>query len=692
MRKNLIRGRGFLLVFALVTCAAIGSKSLGWLQSFEWAVFDTFMQLRPKEPLDPRIIIVALTEQDIQKLNQYPVSDRTLAKLLNKIKQQKPRAIGLDIFRDVPVGEGQADLVQVFKTTPNLIGIQKVGLNDTIQVHPVLKQLGQVSTVDTIVDGDRKIRRALLYPTEPGSENTPNLGLALAFEYLKKEGIDPESAPDKSLQLDAVTFPLLTENDGGYARINTNNYQILTNYRGGSGSFTTVSFNAVLSNEISPTLMKDRIVLIGAKAESVKDLHYTPYSKNLESTPEQMAGVEINANVASQIISTVLENRPLFKFVPEEFEDVGVFLITVSTLFLLWKSRPASYKNFSIFFIMKAFGIVSLAFILIVVIGYFAFLNSFWLPVAYPIIYLTIASFILVEYVYFDGIKTTNLLLEKKNKQLEQEQDKLLISNHNLEEKTLALHDAQSILVLALDAATTAIWDWDLREDEVYIMHNCNKLIGWGNDCERMRFDKFLNDCVRDEDRELVAKQVKKIIEGDRICQFEFCLNTPYDDNCYLEVKGEVQHDETEQPIRIIGTLSNITLQKVNSLYLSGTDKKHKALTVNSFDLGILLDENLDFRYISPAINRILGYDTHELYWQNIINYIHPEDVALFNENIKRVSEIPANIIQFKYRHLHKEKSWRVLETVVSYYLHDPFIHAFVINSRDVTELTAIAR
>ena len=81
------------------------SKNNGWFQTFEWMAFDTFMQIQPKESIDPRIVIVALKETDIKTLKQYPVSDRNLAVVLTKIKQQKPRVIGLDIFRDVAVWE-----------------------------------------------------------------------------------------------------------------------------------------------------------------------------------------------------------------------------------------------------------------------------------------------------------------------------------------------------------------------------------------------------------------------------------------------------------------------------------------------------------------------------------------------------------------------------------------------------------
>ena len=665
------------------------------MQTFEWMVFDTFTQLRPKESIDPRIVIVALEETDIKKLS-YPVSDRNLATVLTKIKQQKPRVIGLDIFRDVPVIEGQEDLAKVFKSTPNLIGIQKEGLNDpkgAVKPHPVLKELGQVSTVDIQPDGDRKIRRILLYPMAEGSENIPTLGLAVALRYLDKQGITYGEDSNGFLQVGETSFPWLETNDGGYSNMDAGSYQILINYRGGIESFTTVSFSDVLANNVSPTLMKDRIVLVGTTAESVNDLFFTPYSKNLESTPEQMAGVEIHANIASQVISAVLENRPSFKFLPEGVEDLGIWVITISTLFLIWKIKPNNYKIKSVFFIVGSIVILGSACSAIIYLGYLAFLSNFWLPVFLPLLYIIISSSILVQYIYFDQVNITKILLEEKNNQLLIKQVELEIYNSDLEEKTLALHESQSalresqsILVLALDAATTAIWDWDLIEDEIYIIHNCNKILGWGEDSGRMKFIEFLTECVSPEDRQPLEEKVNIIINNAQTCQFEFRVNGLNEDNRYLEVKGKVEYDhDTKEALRMVGTLSNITWEKTRGMYFAGTERKYEAFLENTFEVVMLLDENLDFSFISPGIEKVLGYSIRDLDWGNIISYLHPEDITLFNKKIEEVSKLPESTVNFKCRYLHKDNSWRILESIIYNCLHEPSIKGFVINSRDGT-------
>ncbi|MBW4569097.1 MAG: CHASE2 domain-containing protein [Tolypothrix carrinoi HA7290-LM1] len=57
-------------------------------------------------------------------------------------------------------------------------------------------------------------------------------------------------------------------------------------------------------------MTKYRIVLIGVDAESVKDTFLTPYSTGATSRSE-VPGVAIHAEMVSQILSAVLQHRPL---------------------------------------------------------------------------------------------------------------------------------------------------------------------------------------------------------------------------------------------------------------------------------------------------------------------------------------------------------------------------------------------
>jgi CHASE2 domain-containing sensor protein len=211
LKKLAWQWRGVILTVSNVTVLITLVRLFGWFQPLAWSSLDLLFKIRPPEPPDDRIIIISLEETDIQKYQQWPVSDRLLAKLITKIKTQQPRVIGLDLHRDLPVPPGYGELVTVFQTTPNLIGIQKVSgdrFYPTIAPPPILAQLGQVSASDLVLDRDGVLRRAILFPRTEEHLALPTFGLAVALEYLKKEGIHPTPSATANIYgaVDGVVF------------------------------------------------------------------------------------------------------------------------------------------------------------------------------------------------------------------------------------------------------------------------------------------------------------------------------------------------------------------------------------------------------------------------------------------------------------------------------------------------------
>lgn len=223
LKQQLWQWRGVLIAAPSVAAVLIGLRSAGLLQPLELAALDQFFLLRPREPVDQRIVIVGINEADIQKAGQWPISDATLARLLQVLKQQQPRAIGLDIYRDLPVEPGNQELVKVFESTPNLIGIQKVVGNSSglaVNPPPALSKLGQVAANDFVVDKDGKIRRGLLSLKDKSGQTVLSFGAAIALKYLEAEGITLQvaDASKQQFKLGKAVFTPFAANDGGYVR------------------------------------------------------------------------------------------------------------------------------------------------------------------------------------------------------------------------------------------------------------------------------------------------------------------------------------------------------------------------------------------------------------------------------------------------------------------------------------------
>jgi len=403
--QQLWEWRGVIITAPGVAGLVIVLRIAGFLQSLELSALDLSFRLRPLEPVDPRIVIVGIGDSDIEQVGEWHISDAVVAQLLEKLKKQQPRAIGLDLFRNVPLEPGYQALTQVFASTPNLIGIEKkIGdsNNPAIAPNPLLSQRGQVASVDVVVDPDNKIRRGMLYVTPDQGEPVASLGLTLALMYLEAEGITPQPTAIH-LQLGQAAFVPFEANDGGYIGADAGGYQILLNFRGPAQSFRTVSMIDILEDRVPPDLVRDRIVFIGATASKLRDVFETPYTGSLSAAPQQTPGVEVQANLTSQILSAVLEGRPLIKVWSEPLEWLWIFGWSGIGATLSWTSRYAREAKRSP---PRSIDLEKSAFVSTLLAGgslfgscYFAFLGGWWIPVVPPALALISSAIVITGYI-----------------------------------------------------------------------------------------------------------------------------------------------------------------------------------------------------------------------------------------------------------------------------------------------------
>lgn len=411
-----------LLIASGVTGAIVLLSFTGVFQLLEWALLDQAFRWRPRESPDPRIVIVGISESDIAQLQQWPMSDQVLAQLLDQIRSAQPRGIGLDLYRDLPVEPGYAKLEHIFRTTPNLIGIQKI-LGSNVRPPPALSPQTQVGISDFVIDRDAKIRRGLLTATDTYGTLQESLALVLALRYLEAEGVTPVALaaggprlPSRQrVRLGQAVIPQFLGNDGGYWGADDRGYQILLNLRGPACPengqecpFQTVSMFDVLSGQVPDTLFYDRIVLIGPKAPSLGDSFYSSFSTDDLSAH---TGIEIHAHLTSQLISAALDGRSLLQTWPEWLEWLWVWV---------WAAGGAAlgvhfltYRWWVLLGILGWGGGLLLS-------AYFLFLLGWWVPTFMPLVAVGSAAIVSMGWVLWTNLKLSYQQLEDYAQTLEQ--------------------------------------------------------------------------------------------------------------------------------------------------------------------------------------------------------------------------------------------------------------------------------
>jgi PAS domain S-box-containing protein len=406
LKQHLWRWRGVLVTVPSLAGGLLLLRFAGALQLMELVALDQMFRLRPAEAVDSRIVLVTIDESDIKQLGQWPMSDAALARAITVLKQQQPRVIGLDLFRDLPVEPGHQALNNVFTTTPNLIGIEKViktANGQVIQAPPLLKQRDQVSASDLVLDPDGRVRRSLLYLGTPDQRSIFSLGARLAFLYLDQQGIRRQPLnPDQSqFRLGRAAFTPLQANAGGYVGLDAGGYQILSNFPKFQQGFRTISLTDVLQGRLPPALVRDCIVFIGLTAESVNDKFFTAYTTDAIAAP---AGVEVHALLTSQLLSAALDERPLLHVYPEPLAWVWLVLWSTIGAVIGWTASSPRQTVFKV--VLWGVALCGGA--------YGFFLMGWWVTIIPPLLALVGSAITSNGYLLWENLKEYAHTLEQK--------------------------------------------------------------------------------------------------------------------------------------------------------------------------------------------------------------------------------------------------------------------------------------
>ncbi|MGE4653093.1 MAG: CHASE2 domain-containing protein, partial [Myxococcota bacterium] len=282
-----------------VAAAVLLVRGLGWLSAPELALHDAYLR-RAQRDGESQVVLVEITEQDIRAQGHWPISDRRLAEALQALADAGVAAIGLDLYRDLPVSPGVEFLAGVLREEDRIVAVMKFGdpEREGIPAHNALLGSGRVGFNDLLPDThDEAIRRSLLFQGDAEGNVASSLAVLVAQKVLAAEGIHPRPDPDqpRALRLGTHTLPPLSADHGGYQAIDAAGYQQMMDY--GAEGFATFSLGELLADKIPESRLRDRVVILGSNAKSLPDVFPVPLGGRLP-------GVAIHAHAVDQLLRT----------------------------------------------------------------------------------------------------------------------------------------------------------------------------------------------------------------------------------------------------------------------------------------------------------------------------------------------------------------------------------------------------
>lgn len=393
-----------------IIAGVIATRWAGLFSTLELTTLDFLLRNRPPEEIDEQIVLVLFDRNSVE--NDSEISEQAIADLLNIIFSADPAVVGLNIL----LGESSRDsgrdqLVQMFKTHENLIGVEKA-LPPRLIAPPGEISLEireqQFGLNDVPIDQDGRVRRSFIGAYLPDENDDPqdnpfkfSFSFKLAKTFLEQQGYaldnhlrNPDVPVFRHPETNRFTaIPILNKNSGGYFReINISKLQTLLNFRSGLQTFEILNALELLNFSGEPDFLQDKIVIVGGVDTYFPRVLPVSATSNLVEEERGRDGIlprigivgsELEAHSASQIINATLRERSLIRTLPGIVED---FLIIFSGLFGIAISiSQRSTVRSAIALLLSTLAVFSICYLS---------LDSFglWLPVTPIVVCLPLAG------------------------------------------------------------------------------------------------------------------------------------------------------------------------------------------------------------------------------------------------------------------------------------------------------------
>lgn len=198
-----------------------------------------------------------------------------------------------------------------------------------------------------------------------------------------------------------------------------------------------------------------------------------------------------------------------------------------------------------------------------------------------------------------------------------------------------AIKQSQESLTLAQQIAHIGNWDWNIKTNELQWSDEIYRIFGLEPQEFGATYEAFLQS-VHPDDRELVQKGVQDAIEKGIPYSIEHRIVLKNGQERHVHERGEVTFDTQNKPIRIIGTVQEITERKVAEKAIRESEAKYQDLYDNAPDMYCSVDAiTAKVRQCNKTLARALGLDQNEINGRKIFDLYHPDSLdgakAAFN-------------------------------------------------------------
>ena len=565
----------YLVIIPLVAAAiAIPLSQTKVLRHLEFMSYDTILEIRPEYGIrNPEVVVVGITQQDINLYGKPPWSRRIHAELINTLHRGGAKVIAFDMFFPSPSPSPDKDSDRAFaealQNAGNVIlavfsdefhrGIETKKYKNR-EVY-IVKQLTEnldlfknscwnQGNINVLSDSDDVLREVPLLVFHKLKEGTEKTLYSLGFlSFLKYKNIDRVRFEKGYVIAGNTRIPVDKHNN---VRINYSK-----SLKEKENDFT-FPISWVLSGAVPPSTFKDKIVLVGQIARGLPeaDVVNTPFGIR---DKERKFGIgtrvkekEFGIMIYVHLINSLLRKRFLYEF-PFPYYLSVLFIFSLVTFWVV-----SRFKFLGALFL--TLGLVASTF-------FTAMLFMNFGSIVFPIIPFAVTAVLNLSSSTFISVKMQDLLIEKKESQLQSigELSHLVTTTQAGREGSLDTLVATIAQAMRGDACVLR----EMSEDKVL-----NPLVTYNESFTEKAFLqkdlRFAKECIK-QNQPLNTHEVMRPTEGETEAKVAAIISPLKVENVPLGAISIYRKDDTpfsSDDLALFVTLSNQTAVALKNVQL----------------------------------------------------------------------------------------------------------------------------
>ena len=190
-----------------------------------------------------------------------------------------------------------------------------------------------------------------------------------------------------------------------------------------------------------------------------------------------------------------------------------------------------------------------------------------------------------------------------------------------------ALRESETSLTNAQRIAHFGNWDWDIVTGDLHWSDEIYRIFGLQPQQFGATYETFLQT-IHPNDREAVQVAVERALEEREPYAIDHRIVLPDGEERIVHEQGEVAFDEAGNPVRMTGTVQDVTERKRAEAALRESEERYARAVAGTNDG--LWDWNIQTNedYFSPRWEEIVGHEPGDLepVMQSFMDLIHPDD------------------------------------------------------------------